>query len=162
MTEAGKLAEALLTSVDADALTEEVADAVSGVDFAELNGRAGRQPWGYVEPTEAAWEVLGEAISPFIDDLNRLLALGAETAAVGTCTGIVLGLYTLHDTNSDGVLAWAPDFPLETATDAISVLVDGAGSRSRVRVAALRLADEVPDWADAIARVARRGPRGKR
>lgn len=37
---------------------------------------AGRQGWGYVEPTEAAWELLEGALNPFLDEMRRRVELG--------------------------------------------------------------------------------------
>jgi len=37
---------------------EQVLDAVTALDLDSLNDRAGSHSWGYVEPTEAAWELL--------------------------------------------------------------------------------------------------------
>jgi hypothetical protein len=76
-----------------ETIAEEVAAAVLGLDLDDLNTRAGRTRWGYVEPTEAACELLGEALDPFLEEMKRQIDLGFEPAAVGRCQGIVLGLY---------------------------------------------------------------------
>jgi hypothetical protein len=91
--EADEIAKATVTDVDAEAVAEDVEQAVLALDLSELNSRAGRQEWGYVEPAEAAWEILAEAIDPFLDDVKRHIELGFEAAALATCSGIVLGLY---------------------------------------------------------------------
>jgi hypothetical protein len=38
-------------------VAENVLDAVTSLDIDSFHGRAGKQPWGYGEPTEAAWEL---------------------------------------------------------------------------------------------------------
>lgn len=48
------------------------------MDYDDLNARAGRHEWGYVEPTEAAWEILEETVEPFREDMKRHLDLGLE------------------------------------------------------------------------------------
>ena len=35
----------------------------------EVHGRAGRHPWGYVKPTEAAWELLEETVGRVVGDM---------------------------------------------------------------------------------------------
>lgn len=152
--EARALAEGLISAIDVEALASDVTDAVGEVDYSRMNSRAGRQPWGYVEPTQAAWDVLGEAVLPFTDDLKRLLELGPEAAAAATCKGIVLGLYSLRDTKSDGVLGWAPDFPLEVAAQAVSDFVSSARTESLRGDVVSDLCDEAVDWADTLERVA--------
>lgn len=57
VAEAGEIARATVSDVDAEAVAEQVERAVVDVDLDDLNSRAGRQSWGYVEPTEAAWEL---------------------------------------------------------------------------------------------------------
>src|SRR2546430_8612475 len=37
----------------------------------DLNARAGSHEWGYVEPSEAAWEILEETVEPVLDDMKR-------------------------------------------------------------------------------------------
>lgn len=87
--EAEELSRAVVTRVDAEAGAAEVEDAVLAFELDELNASAGRQRWGYVEPTEAASEVLEEALEPFLDEMRRRVELGFEAAAVATCQGIV-------------------------------------------------------------------------
>ncbi len=147
--EAEELARAVVTDVDVEAIAGEVEDAVLGLDIDDLNTRAGRRRSGYVEPTEAAWEMLGEALDPFLDEMKRQIELGFEPAAVGTCQGIVLGLYRCRDLGSDGLLAWAEDFPAETAAHAVATL-----ARRRWRLPQV-FVDQVRDWAHLIERAAR-------
>ena len=61
--EAERLAKSMVTDVDVEAIAEDVEQAVLDLDLDDLNARAGRKRWGYVEPTEAAWELLEEAAS---------------------------------------------------------------------------------------------------
>lgn len=92
IAEAEEIARVTVTDVDADAVAEDVAHAVLDLDIEDLDTRAGRHSWGYVEPTEAAWELLEEAIDPFLAEMKRHIELGFEAAAKATCAGIVLGL----------------------------------------------------------------------
>ena len=55
--------------------------------FEELNARAGRQAFGYVEPGEAAWEILEEVVEPGLDEIKRLLSIGLEDPARAQCEG---------------------------------------------------------------------------
>jgi hypothetical protein len=72
---------------------EEVLDAVTSLDLDSLNDRAGSHSWGYVEPTEAAWELLEEAVEDIVADMKRSMDLGLETTAETICVGIVVGLH---------------------------------------------------------------------
>jgi hypothetical protein len=158
VAEAEDLAEAAVTDVDVEAIAEDVEQIVLGLDLDDLNSRAGRHSWGYVEPTEAAWELLEEAVDPFIEEMKRQIDLGFEAAATATCAGIVLGLYRCRGNNSDQVLGWAEDFPAETAGDAVATLARNSVAKHRC---AWRIADtilaRVPEWIDIINRASERG-----
>ena len=101
---------------------EDVQEAVLDLDIDDLDTRAGRHGWGYVEPADAAWELLEEAINPFLAEMKRHIEPGFEAAATATCAGIVMGLYRCRGKNSDQVLGWAVDFPAETAGHAVATL----------------------------------------
>ena len=94
-----------------------------------LNARAGSQEWGYVEPSEAAWEILEETVEPYLDDLKRHLELGLEAEALEICKGLVLGCYRLSEREGGDVLGWAPDFPAEAAGNALEIWSTGADDR---------------------------------
>ena len=83
-------------------ISAEVADAVTSLDMEDLNGRAGATRWGYTEPSEAAWELLEEAVEDFLEDMKRRAELGLTDAAITMCRGIVTGLYRARNTPSDG------------------------------------------------------------
>lgn len=161
VAEAEEIARATVTEVDPDAVAEDVEQAVLGLNIDDLETRAGRKSWGYVEPTEAAWDLLGEALDPFLAEMNRHIELGFEAAAVGTCSGIVLGLHRCRGKSSDQVLGWAEDFLAETAGHAVATLARESAARHR---RAWRLpdavVDEVPEWAAMIGHASKRTSRG--
>jgi hypothetical protein len=116
VAEAEQIAISLLGEVSFESVAEEVEYAVRSVDLDDLNTRAGSHAWGYTEPSEAAWELLEEAVAPFLEDMQRQIELGLETEALEICKGVVLGLYRLRkETKGDGLIGWAEDFPAETA-----------------------------------------------
>ena len=151
VAEAEEIARATVTAVDADAVAEEVEQVVLALDIDDLGTRAGRQSWGYVEPSEAAWELLGEAVAPFLEEMKRHIELDFEAAATGTCAGIVLGLYRCRGQGSDRLLGWAEDFPAETAGNAVATLARESTAKHR-RTWRLpgAVVDQVPEWADMI------------
>jgi hypothetical protein len=122
--EVNAIAEDLIRDISLEAVSKEVVDLVLGIGLDALNGRAEQQPWGYVEPGEAAWELLEEAIGDIQSDMKRRKQVGLEPAAEKICQGIVLGLHKVHNTNTDGALGWAPDFPAEAAARTVSALVE--------------------------------------
>ena len=120
--EAESIARSLLGEVNFEEIADEVQEAVSALDFDDLNARAGHHGQGYVEPDEAAWEILEEAVEPFTVDIMRRIALGLEADALEICKGTVLGLYRVGHSGGGPVAEWAPDFPAEAAGNAIDAL----------------------------------------
>jgi hypothetical protein len=114
-TEAEGIARSLLHQVDYQEVAAEIEDEIRALDYEDLNARAGSHEWGYVEPSEAAVEILEETLEPFVEDMKRHLDLGLEAEALEICKGVVLGCYRLSEREGGELLAWAPDFPGEAA-----------------------------------------------
>lgn len=131
--ESESLAQSLLGEVSFEDLALEVQDAAESVCPEDVYGRSGRQEWGYVEPCEAAGELLEEAITPFLADMKRRLQMGREADALEICKGIVLGMYALRDATGE-VLENVPDWPLESAGWAISIWRAGGDEKKAARL----------------------------
>ncbi len=146
--EAENAATDLLSEVSFLAVADDIESAVLGLDYDDLNSRAGRHSWGYVEPTEAAWELLEEAVEPFRDDMKRYLELGLEEQARELCQGILLGLYRVRGGEKNDVLNWAPDFPGEAAGHAFEVWsqTTPAGKSGKRRLPRSFVAEYIPEW----------------
>jgi len=95
--EAEQISKSLLGEISLEIVADDVADAIRSLSLDDLNGRAGRHSWGYVEPSEAAWELLEEAVNPFLEDMKRRMGLGLEAETLEVCKGILLGLYSARD-----------------------------------------------------------------
>ena len=99
-SEAEALAREVLGEVSLFSVADDVEDAVLQFDYDDLNSRAGSHSGGYVEPTEVAWELLEEAVEPFVSQMKRYLELGLEEQSREVCQGILLGLYRVRDGGS--------------------------------------------------------------
>ncbi len=159
--------EALAKSVIGDVSVEDVADAVEdevrSLDLEDLNSRAGSHAHGYVEPSEAAWELVEEAVAPFLDDIKRRAESGQFDAALATCAGVVLGLYRRRDNDREEFLGWAPDSPDEMAGEAVvtlrKALYKAKTARGELKDSARLPAifhEHAPEWADMLERCWRR------
>jgi len=162
-----KEVERLSKSVLGGVSVEDVADAVEAevrsLDLDDLNSRAGSKAYGYIEPTEAAWELVEEEVMPFLDDIKRRAESGQFDAALATCVGVVLGLYRLRDNDGHEFLGWAADSPDEMAGEAVVTLrkalraaktTRGAPQPSATLPAIFR--DSAPNWAEMLERSWRR------
>jgi hypothetical protein len=86
-----RAANALLAAVSFKDIGKSVFDALLALDLDDLD--AGPHAGGYVEPSEAAWKAIEQAVMPYFDDLERRVKLRHENEAAELCKGIVLGLY---------------------------------------------------------------------
>jgi hypothetical protein len=118
--QAEALAVRRLVDEDRSAVADDVASALRFHDIDELNRRAGDHPdRGYVDPGEAADEILDEALQPFLDDLARRAELGMTAPAVEVAVGIMCGLYACRDAGSESLMEYSPDYPIERAADVV-------------------------------------------
>ena len=156
-TEAEQIAIDMMAAPSVEDVANNVHDAVTSLGIDSFHGRTGKQACGYVEPTEAAWELLGESIEDVLADMKRRASLGLHEAAEAICCGIVLGLHRAKGTSSDGPLGWAPDFPAEEACHAVAELMGAASPKDR-NATRHRLVEAlkqlVPTWDEMIARAA--------
>lgn len=141
--EAERIVREQLIDTDLEPVAEAVVWELEHLGIDELAERAGKHRWGYVEPTEAAWELLEEAVGAFDREIERLLALDMTGQAVDTALGVVAGLYRGRGRDDgDLLLSWAPDFPLEYAGGVVDRLTDAG-----VEPPAESIADLAPQWA---------------
>ena len=163
--EANIIANDLLNDISVETVSEEVTDLVLGVGLEALGNRAGKRPWGYVEPGEAAWVVLEESIEGIQNDMKRRMKVGLELSAEKLCQGIVIGLYNAMEAKCDGALAWAPDFPAEAAAHSVSDLIE-LYPRNRRRAAAKRIIvgveEQAEEWLELLHQTVERAISSKR
>ena len=123
--EAAREAHRLLSAATVDDVAADVSSTLSTIPLEELGARAGRvRGRGYVHETDAAWEIVEEAVEPFLVDMRRRASAGLVGPAAVVATGIVAGLYMVDPPEDGSVLAYAgQDVPGELA-DAV---LDEAG-----------------------------------
>jgi hypothetical protein len=123
-----------------------------------LNERAGSHSWSYVAPSEAATELLTEAVEDRVEEMERSLKLGLLALAETLCAGIVEGLCRARDTKSDGALGWAVDFPADEAGFVVRSFLKGCRPTSRMTAYANLmqvLTERAPEWVKDLQRVAK-------
>jgi hypothetical protein len=123
--EAESEARRLLGATTVDDVAAEVSSTLRLIPPEELGVRAGRvRGRGYVHETDAAWQIVEEAVEPFLADMRRRASLGLMGPAAAVATGVVAGVYMVDPPEEGSVLAYAgPDVPGELA-DAV---LDEAG-----------------------------------
>ena len=118
---AAELALSVLQGASFDAVADDVDDAVRSLGIEELYAGAGKHAWGYVEPAEAAWQVLEEKVQPFLEEIRRHAALGLNDEALEFTKGVVLGLYRVDVEDRCEAVAHTPNFAAEFADEAVAL-----------------------------------------
>jgi hypothetical protein len=140
--QAEALVERRLVDEDRSAVAAELEYGLRRHDIDELTGRAGYHPGtGYVDPGEAADEILDEALQPFLDDLARRGELGMTAAVAELAVGILCGLYACRDASSESLLEYSPDYPIERAADVV-----GRCAKLGIELPVDDLLELVPEW----------------
>ena len=166
LVEVAALTDEQLGAVTAESMAEEVAFALEGLSVEDIWERAGSHADGsYVEPTEAAWEVVEETLAPFLADLARRVALGRTAEATVICQGVLLALYRVSDGNGEFLEGHAPDTLEGAAVGTVEVWRTGRRGRARSggqarEVAAMRsfVSNALPKWRSFLSRALGRAP----
>ena len=69
--DAESMATAIVSSPSVEDIADEVCTNLTSLGVDELSGRAGKHSWGYIEPGQAAQDLLEEAVAESIADMNR-------------------------------------------------------------------------------------------
>jgi hypothetical protein len=108
------------SDVDADMIAHQVFNSLEALDLDDLNNHSGRTRYGYVEPTDAAYELFEDAIYPFIREMKVNHDRGLPAVAKNYCIGIIMGLWRYESESVSDFSGWVEDVPhdyVETVID---------------------------------------------
>jgi hypothetical protein len=132
--EAADLADAELGAVTAEEVAENVAFELGALRVEDVWERSGARADGsYVEPGEAAFEIVEEVVSPLLQELGRRAKLGRRKEAAAICQGILLGLYRVAQEEGEFLDGWAPDSLEDAARLAVEAWRKGGQPANRRR-----------------------------
>jgi len=101
------------SDVDADRIMDDVFCRLDSLELDALSGRSGRTRYGYVEPTDAAWEIFEETLDPFIVEMKKNQQRMLLSTAKAYCIGIVKGLRRYGEDSMSDFSQWVTDAPGE-------------------------------------------------
>ncbi|MDD5599787.1 MAG: hypothetical protein PHV82_17715, partial [Victivallaceae bacterium] len=104
----------LVSEVSAEAVANDLYCALGFIDVEELWDNSGKTRYGYVDVNDLAWEMFEDAVSPFEDELERLVKLKMFKQAKLYCMGILKGLWE-YEKHGNEFSDWVPDAPRESA-----------------------------------------------
>ena len=109
--EAYDAAMGMIDTVDADDVMNRVYGDLNILDYDDLNGRAGRTRYGYVDPVDAAWEMFEEQVEPYTEEMSRYQEHSLPDLAKIYCIGIIKGLMRYERESTSEIKDWMPDAP---------------------------------------------------
>lgn len=107
------VAKELLSHVEIDEVAANVQMELEFLRIEEVWDRSGATCDGYVDPGEAAWEMLEEALKPFQDEVDKYKQLSMLEEAELTCQALLKGIYDFAKESSTEYKQWAVDAPGE-------------------------------------------------
>ncbi|MBI4771100.1 MAG: hypothetical protein HY784_12000 [Chloroflexi bacterium] len=110
--------------------------------------------------SQAADEVMGEALGPFLVDMARYNDLGMAEESVFACLGILSGLYRFDNESVSKFKDWATDLPGEYAILTLEEWKRGHPPETTARKLRQAITDNLPRWADDRLPGSKAGPAG--
>jgi len=141
-----EIATARLSGVDLEEVAAVLYDELNTLEVEEVWDRAGPTRHGYVDPGEAADEMIEEVMEPFLEELKKYQALGMSTEANRMCMGLLLGLYRFEHESTSEFKDWAGDAPSIFADAVVDTWKAGSPSRPDVKAVKAFIEDELCGW----------------
>lgn len=79
------------------------------IDVEDLWHNSGPTRYGYIDPNELAFEMVEEAISPYVEKFRKYLSNSKWEEAKIICIGILQGLNDFETKSRSQFKDWAPD-----------------------------------------------------
>jgi len=140
------MATARLRGVDPEEVAAALYDELNGLDVEEVWDRAGRTRYGYVEPHQAAEQMIEEIIAPFLEELKKHQALGMNAEANRMCMGLLLGLHRFERESTSKFKDWASDAPDAFAEAVVDAWKAGAPGCVDAETVSAFVEDELGTW----------------
>jgi len=141
-----EIATAHLSDVDPEEVAFGLYDELNFLEVEEVWDRAGPTRHGYVDPGEAADEMIEEVIDPYLEELKKYQELGMNVEANRMCMGLLLGLYRFDHESTSKFKDWAPDAPSGFAWVVVDAWKAGAPSRADVKAVKAFIENKLYGW----------------
>jgi len=145
-TRIAEIAMAHLDAVDWEEVAFELYEELEFLEVEEVWDQAGPTRHGYVDPGEAADEMVDEIVEPYLEEPKKLQALGMSAQANRMCMGLLLGLYKFEHESTSKFKDWAGDAPIVFAETVVDAWKTGAPSRADVAAVKAFIEEELGGW----------------
>lgn len=100
-----------LSSINPDDIASQVYFELDNISVEEVWDNSGSTSYGYVEPTDMAWEMFEEALEPFMEKMKNYQKLSMHAEVKMYCMGILKGIYKFENESTSEYKDWATDAP---------------------------------------------------
>lgn len=130
-----------------EAVARAVFDDLESLETDDLWNRSGGRAGGrYVEPAEAAFAMVREAVAPHLARLEDLLERGREEDADLHVRGVLLGLHRYDRASEREFRRWAVDAPEMMADEAADRWREGRPDRAARRDLSAWMSERLTEW----------------
>lgn len=141
---------AYLSGVEAEEITGALRDELEMLTPEEVWDRSGRTRDGYVDTSEAAYQMIEEMLEPFLDEMRKYRKTGLAWEAQQMCMGLLLGFYEFEYESKTEFKDWATDAPFGFASEVLDAWREGdIGAEERQEVREF-IEGEMPRWANLL------------
>jgi hypothetical protein len=141
-----ELALAHLSGVDPEEVATILYEELDALEVEEVWDRAGETRHGYVEPGEAADQMIEQVLEPFLEKLKKYQKLGLSVEAGRLCMGLLAGLHRFEHESICEFKNWAPDSPIIFAESVVEIWKAGTPSRADIAAVKAFIEDELGGW----------------
>jgi hypothetical protein len=114
-----KLTDFELRSIRSEDVAQDIYDTLNCIDVFTLWEQSGETYHGYVEPTEMAYDMVTEAIEPYLQKMSEYAGLEMWEEEKICCCGIIKGLLTYDCEGTNEFHDWCTDDMTNIASDQI-------------------------------------------
>jgi hypothetical protein len=109
----------IMKGVDVEGVASDIFFCLDSLHVEDVWDHSGSTRYGYVEPTEYAWEMFETELEPFLEEMRRYQKLSMHEEARNYCMGILLGIHKFEEKATTEFADWAVDAPHDFFTQVL-------------------------------------------
>jgi hypothetical protein len=135
-----------LRGVDVEEVAGNLYDDLSVLRVEEVWDRAGNARHGYVEPSDAAYEMIEEVLRPYLEALKKYQGLGMRAEANQVCMGLLWAFHSFEYECDSEFKDWAPDAMSVFADTVVETWRGGEPAPADVKAVQSFMEEQLQGW----------------
>ncbi|HJH31179.1 MAG TPA: hypothetical protein C5S50_03110 [Methanosarcinaceae archaeon] len=121
-----------LVSFEIEDIADDVYLDLNSLEVEDVWYNSGNTRYGYVDPTEYAWEMFEEALEPYMEDIKKYQKLSMPVEAKKCCMGILKGIDKFETESTSEYKDWAVDATSEFLKQVVDEWKKGQNSQEDI------------------------------